>query len=213
MKYSLFIFFNCIFLLVANSQSITFKYSIESTPKDSPPIPNMPTTINLEMVVINDLKNNFLIKTYLKNNSNPSFISPTDDINVLLINKSDKKIYTFDNLTHIERSDYLKSDTLTISKNSVNYEKYKCQIYNLKDNPNIKVYASKKLDKNINPGIDYYYRSLIGGIVRIEINTPKTNIVYQLISVEKSQSTLHPYLSVAKAYTILPIETKSILIK
>jgi len=195
-------------------QSIECKYDVNFVSKkiSSLPLPGMSTNIKFEILVLNDSKDNILMETILSED-NPSCYKNENNDNISMVKLKEKIIYSFDDNFDVSTAHYLSNDTLISTGKSLNYNQNSCQEYMLQNNSNVKVYASKDLSQLINPGINYYFNGFIGGIVRIVIETEKSNIVYQLNSVNKSAKNLDRYLSSISSYKKSPVETRSILKK
>jgi len=168
----------------------------------------IPEEIEVEMSVINSKNYSLLETRFLKDNKTFTY---SGDVASTLINYKDNLSYSFDARLNVLESFRLRIDTLVSTEKIVNYNGYSCYLYNVKNEPNVLIYACKKLSEIINPGIKYFHHVPIGGIVRIEIQRKSSKLVYQLIRNEKSKKDLTPYIKQSESSQITPKEARSIL--
>lgn len=143
----------------------------------------------------------------------PDFVVKHTDSIHTYIDKAAKKMIQFED-GELESCYILKTDTLISLSSTQPKAGYICDIYILKDHPNIRIYASKQLDKNVNPGIDYHVSvGNIGGIVAIEMVLKDRTLHYELLSakpVVPLSDKMKPYALLMKTNTA--VTAKSILL-
>lgn len=204
-----FLCLNLFTAIVIQAQNVLSKYQVESILRtELMPDPLSPDKLSIDLIVISERSKYLLITTKLSDKRNKDYIQA--DESIMFIDLNMNLIYSIGENSEIKAVENLKIDSLQKIEENIIVQSYRCDLYQIKDNSGIKIYASKELPDDVNPGIKTNL-SAIGGIIKIEIIKKSQLLTFVLIDTEKTDQKLTNYIDLTKKSKRKPVGFKSIL--
>ncbi|MEZ5172568.1 MAG: hypothetical protein R2850_03425 [Bacteroidia bacterium] len=167
-----------------------------------------PDKLLIEMTCVLEQGNYLLLTTKLSQEGNPVHVHAEESNVIVDLQKS--ILYSINSASLIESAVNIKTDSLEKSHEKTFVKSFQCDVYQVKGNPAIKIYASKDIPDYVNPGIKTFPNS-IGGIIKMEIVTNCKQLVYYFIHQESTNQKFTKFLDLVKKSKLKPVGFKSIL--